>query len=45
MNMPCPVLTFRSIDKRIVANAYENELAGDIVKDFITTVFCRRGDY
>lgn len=31
------------IDKRIVANAYENELAGDIVKDFITTVFVEEG--
>lgn len=31
------------IDKRIVANAYENELAGDIVRDFITEVFAEEG--
>ncbi|MBC2721843.1 hypothetical protein [Desulfosporosinus sp.] len=31
------------IDKRIIANSYENELAGDIVRDFITTVFAEEG--
>lgn len=31
------------IDKRIIANSYENELAGDIVKDFISTVFVDEG--
>ena len=31
------------IDKRIIANSYENELAGDIARDFITTVFAAEG--
>jgi len=31
------------IDKRIIANSYENELAGDIVRDFITSVFVDEG--
>ncbi|EGW36457.1 hypothetical protein [Desulfosporosinus sp. OT] len=31
------------IDKRIIANSYENQLAGDIVRDFITTVFADEG--
>lgn len=31
------------VDKRIIAEAYENELAGDIVKDFISTVFTEEG--
>ncbi len=31
------------IDKRIIANSYENKLAGDIVRNFITTVFAEEG--
>ena len=31
------------IDKRIIANSYENELAGDIVRHFISTVFAEEG--
>ena len=31
------------IDKRIIANSYENEIAGDIVRDFINTVFTEEG--
>ena len=31
------------IDKRIIANSYENELTGDIVRDFITSVFADEG--
>lgn len=31
------------VDKRIIAEAYENELAGDIVKDFITKYFADEG--
>jgi hypothetical protein len=30
-------------DKRIIAEAYENELAGDIVRDFITKYFADEG--
>lgn len=31
------------IDKRVIANSYEDELAGDIVRDFLTTVFDEEG--
>ena len=31
------------IDKRIIADAFEGELAGDIVKEFITKVFSQEG--
>ena len=31
------------VDKRIVANSYEEELAGDIVRNFISTVFFEEG--
>lgn len=31
------------IDKRVIANSYEDELAGDIVRDFLTTVFGEEG--
>ena len=31
------------IDKRIIANSYEDELAGDIVRHFISTVFADEG--
>ena len=31
------------VDKRIIANSYENQLAGDIVKDFISLVFADEG--
>lgn len=31
------------IDKRIIANSYENALAGDIVRDFISMVFAEEG--